>query len=74
MWVKILRNTYVASEVIPAGREVELDHFMAKLLIGAGKAKAIPEPAKPEPVKASKPKPAPAEPAAPLIEESTDGN
>ena len=73
MWVRILRNVYVAGSVVAAGTETELEHFTAKLLIGAGKAKAIPEPVKAEPVKAPKPKPAPvAEPAA--IEEKTDGN
>lgn len=74
MWVRILRNVYVGSEVFPAGRETELDHFTAKLLIGAGKAQAIPGPVKaPEPVKASKPKPAPVtEPA--IIEDESHGN
>ncbi len=69
MWVKILRNTYVSGAVVSAGAEVELDHFTGKLLVGSGKAQAIPEPEKAAPVKASKPKPAPAEPAAPISEE-----
>lgn len=72
MWVKILRNVYVAGAVVPAGTVTELDHFTGKLLIGAGKAQASPEP-EPPPVKASKPKHAPAEPAAPISEEKTDG-
>ena len=73
MWVKIKRNVYVGSEVKSAGSELDLDRDVANLLIGAGKAEAIPEPA-PAPVvaKPAKPKPAPVtEPAA--SEEKTDG-
>ena len=70
MWVKIKRNIYIGSDVKPAGSELDLDRDVAKLLIGAGKAEAIPEPA-PAPVvaKPAKPKPAPAEPA-PISEEN----
>lgn len=73
MWVRILRNAYAAGEVIPAGREVELEHFTAKLLIGGGKAQAISPPA-PAPVKPAKSKPAPAPEPAAIIEDETDGN
>ena len=65
MWIRIKRNVYVGSDMKSAGSALDLDRDVAKLLIGAGKAEAIPGPA-PAPVtaKPAKPKPAPAEPVA----------
>lgn len=68
MWVRIKRNVYVGSDVKVAGSELDLAFDVAKLLVGAGKAEAIPAP-EPAPVKPAKSKPAPADSVAPISEE-----
>lgn len=57
MWVRITRKvTVTGGAIAPAGAELDLPAGDARLLIGAGKAIAIPDPAPaPAPVKAEKP-------------------
>jgi hypothetical protein len=64
MWVRTLRKVYTPGGLAPAGADLNLPHDVAALLIGAGKAHAIPAPPAPAPVakpaKPVKPPPAPA--------------
>ena len=57
MWVRSTRKVYVDGAVVRAGADIDLPVATAKLLIGAGKAVAIPAPV--QAVKPAKTKPAP---------------